>query len=243
MKALILAGGRGLRLNELSEDLNKCMIKISGRPVIEYGLDSAVNAGINEIVIVVGYKAEAIINAYGNVYKGKKLSYVIQWEQHGLVHAIECARKAIDGHDFMLLLGDEIMVNPRHVNMLKEFKNGDVFAICGILSVKDRELIKRTYSITQDKNLIVYRLIEKPNNPLNDLMGTGDCVFSNKIFDYIDHTPIHHERREKELPDLIQCAIDDGKCVKSFNICDCYANINSHNDINFVENILKSTSV
>lgn len=235
MKALILAGGRGSRLNELSEEINKCMIKIGGRPVIEYSLDNAANANVDEIIVVVGYKAEAIINAYGNSYKGKKVSYVIQWEQRGLVHAIECAKRAIDGHDFMLLLGDEVMVNPRHANMLNQFYEGGVFALCGILSVKDRELIKRTYSITQDGNSIIYRLVEKPKNPLNNIMGTGDCVFSNAIFNYIKATPIHHERKEKELPDLIQCAIDDGKIVKSCNICDYYANINSHDDIKIAE--------
>lgn len=238
MKALILAGGRGSRLNELSEDVNKCMIGIGGRPVIEYGLNSAVSTDVDEIIIVVGYGAETIINAYGNNYKGKKLSYVIQWEQHGLVHAIECASEAVGSDDFMLFLGDEIMVNPRHSSMLKEFQKGNAFAICGILNVDDRELIKRTYSIAQDDNSVIHRLIEKPKNPLNNLMGTGDCVFKNNIFDYIEDTPIHHERREKELPDLIQCAIDDGKLVKSYLVCDYYANINSHDDISYVEKIM-----
>ena len=70
-------------------------------------------------------------------------------------------------------------------------------------------------------------------------MGTGDCVFRNGIFNYIDVTPIHHEREEKELPDLIQCAIDDGgKTVKSFMICDRYSNINSEDDIQMAEDIL-----
>lgn len=238
MKALVLAGGRGSRLNELSEELNKCMIRIGGRPVIEYSLDAAVDADVDEIIVVVGYRAEAIINAYGNSYKGKRLSYVIQWEQRGLVHAIECARQAIGSDDFMLFLGDEVMVNPRHANMLAEFQGGKAFVLCGILNVKDRELIKRTYTITQDDNSVVYRLVEKPKNPLNDLMGTGDCVFKNGIFDYIEDTPIHHERREKELPDLIQCAIDDGKLVKSYLICDYYANINSHDDIAYIEKMV-----
>lgn len=238
MKALVLAGGRGSRLNELSEELNKCMIRIGGRPVIEYSLDSAVKANIDEIIVVVGYRAEAIINAYGNNYKGKRLSYVIQWEQRGLVHAIECARQAIGCDDFMLFLGDEVMVNPRHTNMLAEFQSEKAFVLCGILKVKDLALIKRTYAITQDENSVIRRLVEKPKNPHNDLMGTGDCIFKNGIFDYIEDTPIHHERREKELPDLIQCAIDDGKLVKSYLICDYYANINSHDDIAYIEKMV-----
>ncbi|MDY6935884.1 MAG: nucleotidyltransferase family protein [Spirochaetota bacterium] len=238
MKALLLVGGRGKRLDELSANKNKCMIKVNGRHVIEFSLDYAVNTDVDEIVIVVGYRAEEIINVYGNRYKTKKLKYVIQWEQKGLVHAIECAKDTIDGDDFMLLLGDEILLNPRHREMLEEFNKGEVFVLCGILWVDDKNLIKRTYTLIQDDNNRIHRLIEKPRNPLNNYMGTGDCVFKNAIFDYIDVTPIHHERNEKELPDLIQCAIDDGNLVKSFIICDKYTNINTKDDIELAESLL-----
>ena len=64
-------------------------------------------------------------------------------------------------------------------------------------------------------------------------------MFKNAIFDYIPATPIHHERNEKELPDLIQCAIDDGAEVRSFLICDRYANINFPEDIAYAESILE----
>jgi NDP-sugar pyrophosphorylase family protein len=92
LKALVLAGGRGNRLNELSKEQNKCMIKIRGRHLIEYNLDHALDVDAKEIVLVVGYKAETIINLLGNNYKGKPIQYVTQMEQNGLVHAIECAQ-------------------------------------------------------------------------------------------------------------------------------------------------------
>jgi UDP-N-acetylglucosamine diphosphorylase / glucose-1-phosphate thymidylyltransferase / UDP-N-acetylgalactosamine diphosphorylase / glucosamine-1-phosphate N-acetyltransferase / galactosamine-1-phosphate N-acetyltransferase len=231
MKALILAGGRGKRLNGDASSSNKCMTVVNGKPAIEYSLDCAAQTGVDEIVLVVGYKAEEIINTYGNRHRNKVLRYVIQWEQKGLVHAIECARAALEEHDFMLLLGDEILVNPRHQAMLEEFHKAQDFTLCGILLVEDSRLIRRTYSVIQDSNSRIYRLIEKPENPLNNIMGTGDCVFKNEIFSYIDRTPIHPNRQEKELPDLIQCAIDDGKIVRSFALCDRYANINSEEDL------------
>ncbi len=235
MKALILAGGRGKRLDDLSARNNKCMIKINGRHAIEYNLDNALSAGVDEIVIVVGYRAEDIINYLGNSYKNKRLRYVIQWEQNGLVHAMECAREALEGEDFMLLLGDEIMLNPRHKSMVEEFNKGGAFALCGILWVDNKDLIKRTYTLIQDENSRIHRLIEKPRSPLNNYQGTGDCVFRNTIMNYIEVTPIHHERHEKELPDLIQCAIDEGQIVKSFIICDKYTNINTLEDMAMAE--------
>lgn len=238
MKALILAGGRGKRLDELSKNMNKCMIDVHGRPVIEYSLDNAASTDVDEILLVVGYRAEEIINHYGISYKGKRLRYVLQWEQKGLVHAMECAAEALAGDDFMLLLGDEIMLNPRHAELVASYKTSNVFAVCGILPVENRELIRRTYTLIQDENRVIHRLVEKPRKPFNNLMGTGDCVFSNRILEYISVTPIHHERQEKELPDLIQSAIDDGNTVKSFIICDGYGNINSIDDISFVLNKL-----
>ena len=63
MKALILAGGRGRRMEELSEDRNKCLISLRGKPLVEYSLEAASSIPrIGEIVLLVGYQAESIIN-------------------------------------------------------------------------------------------------------------------------------------------------------------------------------------
>jgi dTDP-glucose pyrophosphorylase len=239
MKALILAGGRGKRLNEISEKHNKCMLPLRGAPVIERSLRNVVAAGVAEIVIVVGYKVEAIINAYGNSYAGLPVRYVIQSEQRGLVHAIECSRDALGDSDFCLCLGDEIMSGARHAQMVSQFGSADLFGICGTVIVQDLRRIGKTYAIFQDEGGRVYRLIEKPRKPPNNVMGTGNCVFRNGLLDYIDLTPINQSRGERELPDLIQCAIDDGHIVKSFEICDEYFNVNSAEDLREAETRLR----
>lgn len=231
MKALILAAGRGKRLGEISECQNKCLIEIKGKALIEYSLDNAINIGVDEIVVVVGYRAEDIANHYKDCYKNKSIKYVMQNEQKGLVHAIECSRNAIDGSDFVLLLGDELMINTRYKEFINKYISEDLFCLCGVVSVQDRNLIKKTYSVIQDESGKIYRLIEKPSNPMNNIMGTGNCIFKNEIYDYIIKTPINQTRGEKELPDLIQCAIDDGRVVKTFSICDHYININASGEI------------
>lgn len=232
MKALILAGGRGKRLGNLTSSINKCMLELMGKPVLEYNIRRAVEIeDIDEIVIVVGYRAEDIINRYGIKYENKRIRYVIQWEQRGVVHAIECSREAIGDDDFMLLLGDEVLVNSRHKEMVKKFIEDEIFALCGVVVQNDRSKISKTYTVLVGEENRVFRLIEKPKRPLSNLQGTGHCVFRNEIFSYIERTPIHPERGEKELPDLIQAAIDDGRIVKIFNIADGYTNINSEEDL------------
>jgi len=124
------------------------------------------------------------------------------------------------------------------MEMIREFENRDLFVMCGVTRVEDRNLIKRTYSViyNPDDNRI-YRLIEKPRNPFNDIMGTGNCIFRNGIFDFIQFTPTHYVRKEKELPDLIQCAIDDGMAVQLFFVGAQYININTPEDIELAEQL------
>ena len=236
MKALILAGGRGNRLEPITDEINKCMLPMHGKPLIEFSLDNACRAGVDEIIILVGYLAEDIINTYGNRYGDITIRYVIQWEQRGLVHAVECTRKVMDGHDFLLFLADEILIDPHHLAMKEKFKSEGLMVLCGVTTVEDLSLISKTYAIIKNEaDDRIYRLIEKPARPMNDIMGTGNCIFSNKIFDYIPQTPINQKRGEKELPDLIQCAIDDGQAVKAFFLGDRYVNINTPDDIRIAE--------
>ena len=212
LKALVLAGGRGKRLKDQTDQRNKCMLEFEGKRLIEYSLNNAVKFGADEIVVVVGYLAESIVNAFGNRYEQTPIKYVIQWEQLGLVDAIECSSSTIDGADFVLLLGDEFLIDADYSSLIGTFREKQAFAVCGIIEVDDRANIAKTYSVlSADNSCRIFRLIEKPRYPSNDLMGTGNIVFKNAIFDYIDQTPINQKRGEKELPDLVQCAIDDNK--------------------------------
>jgi dTDP-glucose pyrophosphorylase len=211
------------------------MLHLFDKPLVQYSLDNAVNAGVTEIIMVVGYQTEEIINVFGNRFRDVRIRYVIQYDAQGVVDAIDRCRNAIGDSDFMLFLADEILRNPRHPEMLQEFYDQNLFAICGVVEEPDPAEIRKTYAVIQDDNRRLYRLIEKPRNPLNKIRGTGNCIFSSKILDYISLTPINQSRGEKELPDLIQCAIDDGHIVKSFWIGNDYININTPDDILRVE--------
>lgn len=212
------------------------MIALNGKPLLEYNLERVCVSDITDIVMVVGYKAEDIINRYGISFQNKKITYVIQREQKGLVHAMECAKNQLAGDDFILLLGDEMLRNARTRKMIQFYhENQPLFGICGILKVDNRNQIRNTYALIKNEDDQLLRLIEKPRNPFNNFQGTGHCIFNNTILDYIERTPIHHERKEKELPDLVQCCIDEGNVIKAFFICDDYANINSIQDLRDVE--------
>ncbi|MDO8601456.1 MAG: nucleotidyltransferase family protein [bacterium] len=244
MKALILAGGRGRRLGEITNDKNKCMTEISGRPLILYSLDCASQLSeLSEIVILVGYRADDIMKVVGNSYNGKKIKYVLQSEQKGLVHAIECSKDALQGEDFMLMLADELMTKPKHREMIEKYNQENLFGTCGVIKVDDPSLISKTYAIQVREDGRICDLIEKPEIEklkdsgmiIPDIMGTGNCIFKNEIISFIPKTPVNQKRNERELPDLIKTAINEGKTVKPVIICDRYFNINFEDEIGEAE--------
>ncbi|MGN7612975.1 nucleotidyltransferase family protein [Magnetococcales bacterium HHB-1] len=232
MKALVLAGGRGNRLKERTHHTSKCMSLIRNQQfIIENGLSYALDSRVEEIIIVVGYHAEQVINHFGTNYHGCPIRYVIQWEQKGMVDAISCAKEALENEDFMLFLCDEVIEKPRHQQMVQYFKKKKPFVICGVVNVNNRNLIKKTYTILTDGTSRIIRIIEKPENPINNIMGTGNCIIRFDLFNYIDKTPVHFRRGEKEFPDLIQAAIDDGHIVNMFQIGSQYVNLNVQEDL------------
>lgn len=251
MKAVILAAGRGNRLSDKTNNINKCMLKLNEKPILEYNIQRACEIPeINEIIVVVGYQKEDIIKHFGFDYNGKNIRYIYQWEQLGLVNAIEVAREILNDEDFFLLLGDEILINSRHKEMVEEFSKRQyndteisLFGFCGVVRrmKRDLEKINRTYAIMFDGNWRINRLIEKPKYFPNIFQGTGCCIFKNEILNYINECPIHirRGREEKELPDFIQCAIDDGKEIRHFVIGSEYCNINDLTDLKEAEKMLK----
>ncbi|PIR92766.1 hypothetical protein COT99_04440 [Candidatus Falkowbacteria bacterium CG10_big_fil_rev_8_21_14_0_10_43_10] len=106
MQAVILAAGNGVRMQPLTYDIPKPMIRLAGKNLIEHKLDQLPD-GIDEVIIVVGYLGGQIINHFGNEYKGRKITYVKQDKLLGTGRALWCAKDLIRGK-FISMMGDDI---------------------------------------------------------------------------------------------------------------------------------------
>src|SRR5882672_10220747 len=112
MKAVILAAGKGTRMRELTNELPKPMLKVQGKPILEHILEGLIGAGIREVFIVTGFRADVIENYFGDGSRWHaRIEYGRQMVQDGTGKAPELAKQFIGASTFMLTYGD-ILVPP-----------------------------------------------------------------------------------------------------------------------------------
>jgi len=107
MDAIIRAAGRGSRLGELTADRPKGLVDVAGRPILAHVFETAVEAGADEPVVIVGYEAGQIVDRFGDAFEGVPITYVHQRERLGLGHAVLQVEPYVDGA-FLLLNGDNV---------------------------------------------------------------------------------------------------------------------------------------
>ncbi len=107
MKAVILAGGKGTRMGNLTKDIPKPLLKIGDKTLLEYKLDILPD-NCTEVIMIIGYLGEKIQKYFGKEYKGKKITYV-HTEPLGTGHALWQAREHLDG-PFIVMCGDDLYV-------------------------------------------------------------------------------------------------------------------------------------
>jgi len=177
MDAVIPAAGRGSRLGELTADRPKGLVDVAGRPLLAHVFETAVEAGADQLVAVVGYEAAQIVDRFGDAFEGVPITYVHQRERLGLGHAVLQAEPHVDG-TFLLLNGDNIFsgsVEPAVEAV------GEADAVLGVEEVSV-EVATTTGVIETDEQGRVTDIIEKPAEPSSTLVTTGCYVLPTDIF-------------------------------------------------------------
>jgi UDP-N-acetylglucosamine diphosphorylase / glucose-1-phosphate thymidylyltransferase / UDP-N-acetylgalactosamine diphosphorylase / glucosamine-1-phosphate N-acetyltransferase / galactosamine-1-phosphate N-acetyltransferase len=211
MKAVLLAAGEGVRLMPITATRPKHLIKVGGKPILQFCLEAVKTAGIDEAIIVTHYMGEAIRSYFKNGEKlGLKLSYVEQKQILGTGNAAEVAEPYVDG-DFVLIYGDLLFGQDTVKQVLSQFKVGKTAAVMGVVQVDKPE----SYGIIeQDAEGKVKRIVEKPaaGTAPSNLANAGVYVFSKEVFKKIKQTKAS-VRGEWELTDAITLLASEGKTV------------------------------
>jgi UDP-N-acetylglucosamine diphosphorylase/glucosamine-1-phosphate N-acetyltransferase len=205
MKAVILAAGEGLRCRPLTLSRSKVMLPVANKPLLEHIIHALLENDINEMILVVGYKKERIMDYFGDGLEfGVKISYVTQDAQLGTAHAVKQVREFIDS-DFLVLNGDNL-INANTISDLLSGRRGEI-TLLGV----EREQT-HGYGVIISKNGKVSRIVEKPKEVVSHFVNAGVYLFSPWIFEEIDKTPLS-ENGEYAITDTIQQMIIDGKDV------------------------------
>lgn len=239
MKGCVLAAGKGSRLAELNLR-HKSFALVQKKHVIDYSMDllvgeDAAHPLVKEIVVVVGYHADAVMEYLGNSYRGVPVTYVYQHELKGIAHAVLTAKKALDD-DFIMCLADEIMVGSRLPQMIETFRRGCV-CTCGVV-IDGQDFSMKPIAYDVDEVNRVLRVREKPKEYRNDIRGIGECIFAKEALDYLEYLQPDPVRGELEMGHWIQMLVDDGKLVKIFDLADGYVNVNYAKDIDIANQLL-----
>lgn len=210
MKALILAGGKGTRLRPLTFSIAKQLVPVANKPVIEYGIEAILEAGIRDFGIIVLEPNSAIEQALGDGSRwGAKFTYIPQPDPLGLAHAVTTAKPFLGDDDFIMYLGDNL-IKSSVSDLVKEFQLHRPAATILLTPVPNPS----EFGVAEMDSDKVVRLEEKPKQPRSNLALVGVYLFDKRIHDSIGRLKPSW-RGEYEITDAIQGLIDGGLTVRS----------------------------
>lgn len=210
MKALILAGGKGTRLRPLTYSIAKQLVPVANKPVIEYGIDALVRAGIKEIGIVVIEPDSPIEASCGDGSRwGAKFTYIVQPDPLGLAHAVKTSHPFLGDDEFIMYLGDNLIKSSLE-ELIQEFQIHQPAATVLLTPVPNPS----QFGVAEMEGDKVVRLTEKPKEPKSDLALVGVYLFSPVIHDIIAELK-PSPRGEYEITEAIQGLVDSKREVRS----------------------------
>ncbi|WP_346699032.1 amino acid adenylation domain-containing protein [Catenibacillus scindens] len=209
MRALILTAGNGTRIRAISNCRSKCMLPVQGRPMLAWQLDRcAADENIKKVHIVVHRDEREIQTYFGEEHQGIPLVYHVQTDmENGLVGAIY----AVDDPCFyeepvLLILGDEYFEGLDMSALLQTFQKRPDSVLALTIPTEDTEEIRRNYTVAVGPDNRIIKAVEKPVEPLSNLIGTGIVIFPQGLLKQFAQAQFPLSGKNLQLVDLIQFA-------------------------------------
>ncbi len=208
MKGVVLAGGLGSRLHPLTKVTNKHLLPIYNKPMIYYPIETLVEAGIRDIMIVTGGKnAGDFLRLLGNgrEFGLAHLNYTYQEGEGGIAAALSLARFFADGQPVCVILGDNIIEGSigRYVENFKKQESG---ARILLKEVDDPQ----RFGVPAIQGNQIIRIDEKPKVPASRYAVTGIYMYDEEVFDFIQGLK-PSDRGELEITDVNNAYIQKGR--------------------------------
>jgi glucose-1-phosphate thymidylyltransferase len=211
LKGLILSGGAGTRLRPITHTSAKQLVPVANKPVLFYGIEALVEAGVTEIGIVIAPETgDEIREAAGDGSGfGASITYITQDRPAGLAHAVLTAEEFLGESPFVMYLGDNLLAEGI-TGLVSTFRESLPDALILLTPVDDPS----SYGVAELDGDRVVRLVEKPKDPPSDLALVGVYLFGPPIFDAARALEPSW-RGELEITEAIDRLIEDGRRVES----------------------------
>lgn len=207
MKGIVLAGGTGSRLNPLTRVTNKHLLPVYDKPMVYYPIQTLVNAGIQEILLVTGGKnAGDFLRLLGNGrdFGLKHINYTYQEGEGGIAEALGLAEHFADGEPACVVLGDNIIeTNVQHA--VENFRKQRVGARIILKEVEDAD----RFGVAEIHGNSVVGIEEKPRNPRSNYAVIGIYLYDSTVFEKIRRLK-PSGRGELEITDVNNFYIEEG---------------------------------
>lgn len=199
MKGIILAGGLGTRLDPLTRITNKHLLPVYDKPMVYYPMNSLIQAGISEIMLVTGGAfAGDFLRLLGNgeEFGIKKLHYTYQHGEGGIAAALSLAEDFSDGDKTITILGDNIFEDDLtpYINKFEAQSKG------ARLLLKEANDARR-FGVPELQGKLISRIDEKPERPASQYAVTGIYMYDSQVFDIIRSLK-PSDRGELEITDV-----------------------------------------
>ncbi|MGZ5005546.1 MAG: nucleotidyltransferase family protein [Chthoniobacterales bacterium] len=221
-KAVLLAAGRGTRMRELTSDLPKPMLLVRGKPVLQHIIEGLRNAGVRDLCVIVGWRADVVRDFFGDGNKlNARIEYVTQVTQDGTGKIVELARAFCGSDAFVLSYGD-ILVDPDNYQPLVRLPD-DVEAI---VTVRRNEDVSKGGAVFVNEKFEVTDIREKPlpGEARSPWYNAGVYAFRPSIFDYTARLKLS-PRNEYELTDAVRDLAQSGKKVQALQLTGAWADV------------------
>jgi glucose-1-phosphate thymidylyltransferase len=214
LKGLILSGGEGTRLRPITHTSAKQLVPVANKPVLFYGIEALVEAGVKDIGIVIAPETgREIAEAAGDGSEfGASITYIEQEAPLGLAHAVLTAESFLQDQPFVMYLGDNLLRDGIS-DLVNAFRSSAPDALILLTQVPD----PGNYGVAELDGDRVVRLIEKPEDPPTDLALVGVYMFGAPIYEAAKAIK-PSGRGELEITDAIQWLIDGGRRVESHRV-------------------------
>jgi glucose-1-phosphate thymidylyltransferase len=213
MKGIVLAGGTGSRLFPLTKITNKHLLPIYDRPMIYYPIQTLVDAGIRDILIVTGGRNSGDflrLLANGKQFGLEHINYTYQEGEGGIADALALARHFADGQKTCVILGDNIIEGSIR-KAVEQFTAQAEGAHILLKEVQDAE----RFGVAELAGGRIVGIEEKPQRPKSNYAVTGFYMYDPTVFEKI-RTLVPSNRGELEITDVNNAFIREGTMTFSF---------------------------